>query len=766
MSTVAMARMPSDADRVPDDSTTTTSSNAGQKQQTTTSQNTEIENNNKNAGTRKSDSGVYFAMMLSDYLEKNANELPSDHLAAFSESPKRSNMSAAFDTVVQEQQNSNTASSFSSATVAETPQQPRVLASSTTHSGTTTTTTTTSVTLKQDSDHPPEEAATAAANEAMANLSNLIWVPAHKHPQIAPSEFVHWIQVHGAAPTRKGSKVKRQKSQLSRSMSYNDALEDFDKDTSTDSTSESDSPVSPKDTDARLLPGIAEHAHGKDGHVFDRHSTVVDDSRILAPPTQNRSLLRRSAFSARRAPSEGGPRGGIGDRRRSRRPAPAPRHSTDTSERMGHVPSAEPISLHDHPVSLSEWIDLGSASLEPDDSQHGILSRVHDAESQLFSKIMDEDRHHHPTMKDEKNQDKATPPSEEMAAIPEVDTSEERAQVQESDTTLSTTTAATTTATTINTNDDSDTGVSAESNPAAITTLTDERRVTLRRSASDLVMNERVERKPSWISNLLNGDKKKKKSRRGSLRRVDDARHISEKERDTLQLTRVTSMNDDPDNKKRGFAAFISRSLSLKSITRKEPKFNPMRAKALVAGSGPKAPQNGVNGQQQQQPLVTKQYINSYRLPIHVERAVYRLSHMKLTNPRRPLHQQVLISEFMFWYLSIINPQPPQQQQQQQQGEGNQNTTSSGSDTSNTQWSSQQHHQQQQQQQQQYYQQGEANEAAALMNNRAATATARPPKFSAERRFSDDSVAAAVPRRTSQSSSDEEDNVPLSHYRK
>ena len=43
------------------------------------------------------------------------------------------------------------------------------------------------------------------------------------------------------------------------------------------------------------------------------------------------------------------------------------------------------------------------------------------------------------------------------------------------------------------------------------------------------------------------------------------------------------------------------------------------------------------------------------RYPIHIERAVYRLSHIKLANPRRPLYEQVLISNLMFWYLSIIN---------------------------------------------------------------------------------------------------------------
>lgn len=43
------------------------------------------------------------------------------------------------------------------------------------------------------------------------------------------------------------------------------------------------------------------------------------------------------------------------------------------------------------------------------------------------------------------------------------------------------------------------------------------------------------------------------------------------------------------------------------------------------------------------------------RYPVQTERALYRLSHFKLTNPRRPLYQQVIISNLMFWYLSVIN---------------------------------------------------------------------------------------------------------------
>ncbi|OZJ03236.1 hypothetical protein BZG36_03435 [Bifiguratus adelaidae] len=52
-------------------------------------------------------------------------------------------------------------------------------------------------------------------------------------------------------------------------------------------------------------------------------------------------------------------------------------------------------------------------------------------------------------------------------------------------------------------------------------------------------------------------------------------------------------------------------------------------------------------------------YTNYQRLPLHVERAIYRLSHIKLANPRRPLLHQVLISNLMFWYLSIMNRSQP-----------------------------------------------------------------------------------------------------------
>ncbi|ODV89191.1 hypothetical protein CANCADRAFT_134666 [Tortispora caseinolytica NRRL Y-17796] len=57
---------------------------------------------------------------------------------------------------------------------------------------------------------------------------------------------------------------------------------------------------------------------------------------------------------------------------------------------------------------------------------------------------------------------------------------------------------------------------------------------------------------------------------------------------------------------------------------------------------------------------------NSFtRFPIHIERAIYRLSHIKLANPRRCLAQQVVLTNFMYGYLNLINQTPVRQLQPQ-----------------------------------------------------------------------------------------------------
>lgn len=62
------------------------------------------------------------------------------------------------------------------------------------------------------------------------------------------------------------------------------------------------------------------------------------------------------------------------------------------------------------------------------------------------------------------------------------------------------------------------------------------------------------------------------------------------------------------------------------------------------------------------------------RFSLLEERAIYRMAHIKLANPRRPLHSQVLLSNFMYGYLAKVqqmhpNVQIPQSAAQKKQQE-------------------------------------------------------------------------------------------------
>ncbi|KAG8926631.1 hypothetical protein FRC01_008609, partial [Tulasnella sp. 417] len=95
----------------------------------------------------------------------------------------------------------------------------------------------------------------------------------------------------------------------------------------------------------------------------------------------------------------------------------------------------------------------------------------------------------------------------------------------------------------------------------------------------------------------------------------------------------------------------------------KKKQEEPESKGGLLSGAGPAAAaallgasKSSKNQVRPPSPNLTNNYS---RYPIHVERAVYRLSHIKLANPRRPLYEQVLISNLMFWYLGIINKVTP-----------------------------------------------------------------------------------------------------------
>ncbi|KAG0191894.1 hypothetical protein DFQ28_010680 [Apophysomyces sp. BC1034] len=433
---------------------------------------------------------------------------------------------------------------------------------------------------------PPNHAADSAASTQLdaeiAELSNLIWVPANKHPQIAPNEFAIWIKTHGLAQARNVSKVRRQRSILSLSYTSDDDTNDSD----------GDSLASPRDIEPLARSFSVREGPLRDlpSHVFDQYSTTSDDSPILFPQ-ESRSLLRRSALSARgkirrqsTTPTDDK------EKRRARKRISAHirpyNNNDDDDEDRASTVSSRGVTLYDQPVSMSEWIDLGSASLERDSSQHKILSRVHDAETNVLSHLSDD------PVKEKRGK------GIELTPIIE------------------------------------DTGTTSALTKTESQNDKKERRKSLRRSLSERMTFSKSEKKVSWFGTLFEHKEKKN-------RRVDDmpANRRPSSEKSIIALTRVNSSSNAAPPKKSGLAAFFARKFSVRSAS----------ASAMASHKPSPQPNGGM----------IKPYIHNYRLPLHIERGIYRLSHMKLSNPRRPLREQVLISNLMFWYLSIINIQQP-----------------------------------------------------------------------------------------------------------
>ncbi|KAI7858745.1 activator of mitotic machinery Cdc14 phosphatase activation C-term-domain-containing protein [Circinella umbellata] len=320
--------------------------------------------------------------------------------------------------------------------------------------------------------------------------------------------------------------------------------------------------------------------------IFNRYSTTEDNDSPVLVPREN-TLSRRSALSSR---STSG-----GRRRRSMTGLEINTKNSVNSQLESEEAVLIPpggITLYDRPVSMSEWIDLGDASLF--NGNNNLFSRVHD-------RVWVNTPPPAPPPHTEKTSFALypSPPSASILQSPSPTSvltpppPDQKQQIEQQ------------------------TAVQAEPR---------KRRKSIKQS---------VKRKKSWIANLF--------QQQGNNRE-----------------TIASSPSDQPNNKKiekKGLGSLISRSLTL-----------PSRKKRLQSSQEPLSASV---------PSTDPNFIlfqGHERLPLHTERAIYRLSHIKLTNPRRPLYQQVLISNFMFAYLSL---QPGFQYYRQQQQEQRSQFTSS-----------------------------------------------------------------------------------------
>lgn len=154
-------------------------------------------------------------------------------------------------------------------------------------------------------------------------------------------------------------------------------------------------------------------------------------------------------------------------------------------------------------------------------------------------------------------------------------------------------------------------------------------------------------KKPSWFKELF-----PKKSKKAGIITV----LFSKKDTRDTQTTPVMkkpspstaskSLNAPPATLRRRPDSVLMRMISPTTIKRKQI-------------ATPLPPQRPL-------PIVHRRY------PIDTEYTIYRLSHVKLSNARRPLRQQVVISNMMFWYLSVTEKEqdnnfPDYQEPQQEQ---------------------------------------------------------------------------------------------------
>ncbi|KAL7964051.1 hypothetical protein HDV63DRAFT_409726 [Trichoderma sp. SZMC 28014] len=132
------------------------------------------------------------------------------------------------------------------------------------------------------------------------------------------------------------------------------------------------------------------------------------------------------------------------------------------------------------------------------------------------------------------------------------------------------------------------------------------------------------------------------------------------KGRESLVLDRENTDNKVPDEKKK--------ESNRKSDSKKEKDGSLFSS---IFGGGKKREEKEKNKKYQQllhvpedivpyKPLQPDVDYNWTRFPLLEERAIYRMAHIKLANPRRSLHSQVLLSNFMYSYLAIVQAMHPQ----------------------------------------------------------------------------------------------------------
>ncbi|KAH0491505.1 hypothetical protein TgHK011_002933 [Trichoderma gracile] len=177
-----------------------------------------------------------------------------------------------------------------------------------------------------------------------------------------------------------------------------------------------------------------------------------------------------------------------------------------------------------------------------------------------------------------------------------------------------------------------------------------------------------------WLKGVADDRDKKKDESKKSRHKA-----TSEKAQDNVRLDVIQTSLEKPATKGRESLVLDRESLDTKlSDERKKDSHRKSDSKKEKDGSlfssifgGKKREEKEKNKKHQQllhvpedivpyKPLQPDVDYNWSRFPLLEERAIYRMAHIKLANPRRSLHSQVLLSNFMYSYLAIVQAMHPQ----------------------------------------------------------------------------------------------------------
>lgn len=210
-------------------------------------------------------------------------------------------------------------------------------------------------------------------------------------------------------------------------------------------------------------------------------------------------------------------------------------------------------------------------------------------------------------------------------------------------------------------------------------------------------MEKKEPKKSSW--GWLRGrdeDKHKEKAGRYDNTRLDVLQSSIDgpsRRRETIEIDRA-SLQLDEERRKESQKRSVLGGGGASEKKEREGLFSSLFSGKKVRAEKEKKYTRGVSPEPPYRELIPDKDYSWTRFSILEERAIYRMAHIKLANPRRPLYSQVLLSNFMYSYLAKVQQMHPQM----------------NLPTSAKQQKKQKEQQQHQQQQQQQHQQKEQTE--------------------------------------------------------